>query len=461
MLAKNDIVELKIDSMSSDGKGIGRYKGMAVFVPLVLPGENASVRITKVTSSYAVGEAKNIYDISKERSVPECPVYGRCGGCDLMHIDYASQLEFKRRQVADALGRIGGFRAVEVKPVLGMEEPWRYRNKAVFSFAYGEGKTSFGCFERRSHNVISLSECKIQFSEAAEIMDAIAGWADRYDIFPYSGGSGRGLLRHAVIRKTDEGIMAVLATTGGLPRKEELIKAIIDTELPVFSIINNINAKDTDLATDGKNILLYGKERLAEKIGGLTFSVSAESFLQVNPVQTGLLYGEALRSLGLSASDNVIDLFCGVGTLSLLMAKNVSSALGIESVQAAVNDAKLNARLNGIANAEFICGSAEKVLPELVEKARRPSAKNRIFIGDFSALTLDPPRRGAEKQTLDAIIKSGIRRIAYLSCDPATLARDCKYLCSGGYRIVSVQPVDMFPQTHHVETVCSLRLGAE
>ena len=446
MLAIGDKINLTIDTLSSDGQGIAHYNGMAVFVPSALPGENVSACITKVTSSYAIAQAESIENFSSDRQKAECPAYGLCGGCDLMHIDYAAQLEFKRQQVKNALERIGGFRGIEVNPVIGMDDPWNYRNKAVFSFARSHNKVVFGCIERRSHNVIPVPECLIQFPESTEIMNTITDWADKFRVPPYDVRTRKGILRHAVLRKTKEGIMAVVVTTGSLPNKNELVKMLTGTPfpVPVCSILHNINSRDTNLITGKDYSLLYGRERLIERIGDLDFSVSAESFLQVNPVQTNTLYLEAINGLELEKTDNVIDLYCGIGTISLLLSKHVHSVTGVEYVRQAVRDAELNAKLNGIKNAGFVCGKVETVLPELIKT------------NEYSALVLDPPRKGADKQALDAIVKSGIPRIAYVSCDPATLARDCKILCAQGYKITSVQPVDMFPQTHHVETVCLL-----
>ncbi|MCH5278888.1 MAG: 23S rRNA (uracil(1939)-C(5))-methyltransferase RlmD [Christensenellaceae bacterium] len=442
ILSRNDEIELTIDALGSEGQGIGRYCGMAVFVPLALVGEKVKVRIERVTNSYAEGKLLSINEEAVERVLTKCAAYPECGGCDLLHMNYDAQLEFKRTRVRDAMERIGGFKGIEVKQTLGMEVPCRYRNKASFPFAEKENVVVSGYFAKKSHRIIPVTECMIQHEISMKVLRIVTEWANRFHIQPYDERTREGILRHVVARTTAGGAMVVIVTTGKLPHSTELIEMLTNAVPEIRSIIHNVNPSNTNLILGRNNKTIFGVDTIIEKISGLKFEVSVQSFLQVNPIQTLRLYMQAIEQLNLSSNDDIIDLYCGIGTISLLMAGRVNSVLGIECVESAVSDAKRNAVLNGITNASFICGKAESLLPRLIEDGKHADA-----------LVLDPPRKGADKPALDAIIASNIPRIAYISCNPATLARDCRILADGGYGIESVQPVDMFPMTHHVETV--------
>ena len=358
----------------------------------------------------------------------------------------------KRETVRSAMERIGGFRGIEILPCIGADKPEHYRNKAVFQFANAE-KTNkknlrqvlSGYYEQKSHKLVPVETCMIQNEEAMTAKRIVAEWANLFDIRAFDEKQKSGTLRQLMVRRTEGGTMAAIVTTGALPHSDELV-SMLKRGLPsLASCIHGINRNPRDPGIGSKTELLFGSAELAETVCGLKFNVGAHSFLQVNPEQTQKLYLAAANALNLTANDDVADVFCGIGTISLLLAQRARSVLGIEAVSPAVKDARRNAKLNNIKNAEFICENAETALPRLVAEGKR-----------FSAILLDPPRRGAEKPALDAIVNSGAERIAYVSCNPATLARDCKILAAAGYAPMSVQPVDMFPMTHHVETVCLL-----
>ena len=523
-LKTGDEIEIEITALSSGGHGIGRYQGFAVFVPFTWMGDHITAQITKVQKNYAEAKLVDILIPSPERVEPPCPAFGSCGACSLMHASYSAQLEAKRRIVQDAFERIGGISGVKVKPTIGMDTPLCYRNKASFPFGNHNGRVVFGCYEKRSHRLIHLDGCLIQNEKSIIAMKTLCKWANDFGIRAYdptptgSMGNGRrrardasavsstntkkqGILRHGVIRCTEGGTMVIVVTTGKLPHRDELVERLLSAIPDIKSIIHNVNPNDTNLIMGRETRVVFGSDTVIEDLNSLSFAVSAQSFLQVNPKQTIVLYNAAIDALELNMSDSVIDLYCGIGTISLLMAKRVKKVLGIEAVPAAIEDAKRNAVRNKLNNASFICGSVEDVLPKILRhgsvrhgvsaqmtdngngienrafecgsiKTESPesegslpacdSAEGGTYPGtlgagkEFTALVLDPPRVGVDKAAIDAIAASGIGRIAYVSCNPATLARDCKLLCAGGYVINSVQPVDMFPETEHVETVCLL-----
>ncbi len=502
--------ELNIDGISSEGQGIGRYSGIAVFVPLALPGERVLARVKRIKKNYAEAELMHILSVSPYRERPACEVFGRCGACSLMHMCYETQLEVKRMLVRDALERIGGFKNISVNPTMGMDKPLRYRNKAVFPFGNVQGKVVFGCYERKSHRLVETQDCLLQSETAIGVMKAICAWANEFGVKAYEqriygndydgvkpgqkNGKGHikrqtkkelkereGILRYGIIRITSEGVMVMVVTSGALPYEKELIERLRMAESRLASIQHNINLRNDNLIMGEKSRLIYGRKTIQEELDGLSFDVSAESFLQVNPSQTLRLYNTVVSGLELTKKDSVLDLYCGIGTISLLMAQKAGHVLGVEVVQAAIEDAKRNAKRNGIDNVEFICGSVEDFLKDDKKTMnsgsystdsceRNPltylskyvkinsTDQTEVSPNAITAIVMDPPRKGTEPQAIEAIIASGIPKLAYVSCNPATLARDCKQLSAGGYEITYVQPVDMFPETEHVETVCLLVL---
>lgn len=435
--------ELKIESIASDGRGVGHIDRIAVFVPFTVPGDTAIVRITKILKSYAEAEVIRIIQSSDKRRLPPCPLFYECGGCALMHMEYNAQLEEKRSIIENAMRRIGGFSNFHLDKMIGMDEPYNYRNKMVFHAGTVDGKTVFGFYAPKSHKVIPLKSCITGNSLNAKIVEAITEYMDEMSIQPYDYDLKRGTIRQIFIRssKKDGSIMVVIVTgQSKLPVINLLTDKLKKAVPEIKSIILNIN-KDKSPHSLGKvNKTIYGNDYIEDEILGITFRISPQSFFQINPTMTEKLYKEAL--LDIKPTDNVLDIYCGIGTISLIAAKTAKKVTGVEIVPQAVKDANKNAKLNGITNASFFADSAENLVPHLIEKGERPN-----FI------ILDPPRKGSDKETINAIIKAAPERIAYVSCHPATLARDAALLSRGGYEIAAACGVDMFPHTAHVECV--------
>ncbi len=445
-LNKNDDIELRIDSLGSEGQGVGRYEGMAVFVPFALPNELVKAHIIKVAKNYAVGKLIKVIEPSKVRREPRCSSFTRCGGCNLMHMDYAAQLEYKRDLVENAFARIAKIEGVHVENTIGMDEPYHYRNKAAFPFAMVDGRMCFGFFAPRSHRLIPIDGCFIEQEPLYNVASAVHCWAEENDIQPYDEETGSGTIRHVVSRITTSGdIMAVIVTKGRPKKLNKLVDMLKERCEGIKSIILNRNDEDTNVIFGRSYETLWGEDSLTENLCGFEFSVSAASFLQVNPVQTECLYAQVEAFLPEKDGFEAIDVYCGTGTISMILSKRAKHVTGIENIKPAVEDAARNAERNGAGNADFICADAAEALPELIEKGIRPDV-----------IVIDPPRKGCDKAVLNAITGSAVQRVIYVSCDPATLARDVRILVDGGYSIQKVQPIDMFPQTAHVETVVQL-----
>ena len=441
-IQKNEELELTVDSVTLEGAGVGRVDGFAVFVPGVLTGERMRIHVIKVTSSYAVGKLLEVLEPSPHRVEPKCPVYARCGGCAFGHVTYAEELRIKERQVTDALTRLGGLKEVPLRPILGMDQPERYRNKGAFPCSMAEHGPAFGFYAPRSHRLVPVADCLIEQEGVCRAVNAVKTWADRFHIQPYDERTGRGCLRHAVARVTTAGeLMAVVVSKGELPHKQELIDALSFVD----SVYWNRNDRNTNVIFGDSFTLLSGKPTLREPLLGLAFEVSPRSFLQVNPVQTQKLYGAALELLDPQSNETVADVYCGIGTISLLLAQRAGQIIGVEVVPEAVENARENAARNGIRNASFLCAPAEDALPKIV-------ADGQVI----DCLVVDPPRKGCAPQVIDAILTSGARRMVYVSCNPATLARDVRLLTAGGFAVQVVQPVDMFPRCGHCESVVKL-----
>ena len=448
-LNKNDDIELRIDSLGSEGQGVGRYEGMAVFVPFALPNELVKAHIIKVAKNYAVGKLIKVIEPSKVRREPRCSAFTRCGGCNLMHMDYAAQLEYKRDLVENAFARIAKIEGVHVENTIGMDEPYHYRNKAAFPFAMVDGRMCFGFFAPRSHRLIPIDGCFIEQEPLYNVASAVHCWAEENDIQPYDEETGSGTIRHVVSRITTSGdIMAVIVTKGRPKKLNKLVDMLKERCEGIKSIILNRNDEDTNVIFGRSYETLWGEDTLTENLCGFEFSVSAASFLQVNPVQTECLYAQVEAFLPEKDGFEAIDVYCGTGTISMILSKRAKHVTGIENIKPAVEDAARNAERNGAGNADFICADAAEALPELIEKGTRPDV-----------IVIDPPRKGCDKAVLNAITGSAVQRVIYVSCDPATLARDVRILVDGGYSIQKVQPIDMFPQTAHVETVVLLSKG--
>ena len=441
-MQKNEVLTLQADNFGADFEGVCRCDGMTVFVPGLLPGEEAPVRIEKVEKRYAFGRMTGApASPSPDRQIPDCPVYPQCGGCTARHIRYAAALEAKRQHVQDCLQRIGHI-SVPVPPTLGMENPLGYRNKTALPTGGDVDSPLLGFYAPRSHRLIPTLVCPNAMPPAEKILSSVQAWMKDCRIQPYDEMTRKGQLRHVVIRvnRKHEAMVTLVSRTRNLPHTDQLFADI--SPLGAVSLYLNINPQSTNVIFGEDFHLLHGQEFLEDTLCGLTFSLAPAAFFQVNPLQTEVLYGEALRFAGLRPEDTLIDVYCGAGTISLMMARHCRQVTGIEIVPAAVLNARENALRNGIKNASFIEGKAEELLPKMVKDGQRPDV-----------IVVDPPRKGLEPAVIDAIAAASPSRLVYVSCNPATLARDAALLLEKGYEIHRVQPVDMFPFTSHVETV--------
>lgn len=444
MLEKNKKYEVEIMDLGHSGEGIGKVDGFTVFVEGGLPGDRVLIKATTVKKSYGIGKLLKVLEPSPHRIQPPCAIAHRCGGCQVMHMDYQAQLDIKRSRVEENLKRIGKIDA-KVLPTLGMENPYEYRNKAQFPVGMTEGKAIMGFYEKGSHSIVDTQYCHIQHPINEKIVKLIKEYIERYQITVYDENTKKGLIRHIVTKvgyQTGE-IMVVVITNGkSLPHQQELISLLKDNVEGLESIVQNINDKNTNVIFGKETITLYGRDHIVDYIGDLKFNISAQSFFQVNPMQTKVLYEKALDYAQLTGEETVFDIYCGIGTISLFLAQKATKVYGVEVVEAAILDAKKNAEINEMTNTEFYVGEAEKVVPELYKKGIKADV-----------VVVDPPRKGCEEVVLDTIVNMAPKRVVYVSCNPATLARDLAYLQDKGYGTVEVQPVDMFPHTAHVETV--------
>ncbi len=448
MLAKNQCCEMTCDAFGQDAQGVCRHEGMAVFVPGLLPGERALVRIVKPEKRYAFGRVEKLLEKSPSRAEPFCPIYKRCGGCVCQHMTYEASLAFKRQQVQDLLRRVGGL-SIEVPPVWGMAHPFGYRNKGAYPVAQTDGAPACGFFAPRSHDLVPLPEngCAIQGEDSARATQAVLSWMRENSVPAYDEQTGRGLVRHIMTRSTTSGelMVVVVVTRADIPKASRLIELLRAAVPGLCSVCLSVNSRRTNVILGTDIRVLWGKAAMEDTLCGLRFSVSPLSFFQVNPQQTERLYGLALEYAGLTGAETVVDAYCGAGTISLLLAQKAKKVIGIEIVPEAIQNANENAARNGIANAEFHVGATEELLPRLVENGLRPDV-----------IVLDPPRKGCDPAVLQAIIAAAPKRVVYVSCGAPTLARDAKLLAEGGYAAESVQCVDMFCWTGAVETVMSL-----
>lgn len=445
---KGDVIEMKITGLGSSGEGVGKHQGFTVFVQGALPEETVEVKINLVKKNYATGSLQSIVQKSVERVEPACPIYKECGGCQLQHLSYKGQLQMKRQQVVDALTRIGHL-DVEVLPVIGSANPWNYRNKMQFPAALGaEGKIDIGCYAAATHSVINTEACLIQKEANNQVLLTVRKWMNRFGISAYDEKTGKGLVRHVMSRVGVHSgeVMAVLVTSAyDIPHRKELVEWLVKYVPGMVSVVQNINKKPTNIIMGSKTRVLYGSPTIKDSLGTLTFNISAQSFFQVNSEQAEKLYNKALEYAALTGNETVVDVYCGTGTITLYMAKHAKKAYGIEIVAPAIEDAKRNAIANNCGNAEFILGDAAVELPALLNGGVRPDV-----------VMVDPPRAGCEERVLEAIAKVTSQRIVYVSCNPASLARDLAYLEQHGYKTTVVQPVDMFAMSHHVENVALL-----
>jgi len=459
---KNGEYEAEIIGIGHSGEGVGRVDGFTLFVPGALPGERARVKVLKVKKQYGYAKLLEIVEACPDRVVAPCSIYAQCGGCQLQHMSYEAQLRWKRQYVVDCLERIGKLKVastmesgelsdadsgVVVYPTLGMSEPWRYRNKAQVPIGEERGGLIGGFYAQGSHRIVDMETCLIQHERTDAVVAKVKAIGSRLGVRAYREETHEGLLRHVVVKigfRTGE-MMIVLVTNGErIPHASEWIEEIRAALPEVVSIVQNVNTARTNVIFGDKTKVLWGKEHITDYIGDVQFAISARSFYQVNPAQTDVLYRKALEFAGLTGDEIVIDAYCGIGTISLFLARHARKVYGVEIVPEAISDAVRNAELNGITNVAFGVGAAEVVTPAWQRGGMHADV-----------VVVDPPRKGCDAALLASVLTMRPSRIVYVSCDASTLARDLRLLEDGGYRTVHVQPVDMFPHTVHVEC-CSL-----
>ena len=446
---KNDLVTLEIEDCGIDGEGIGKADGFTVFVKDAVIGDTVTAKIIKAKKNYGYGRLMEVLKPSPYRVEPKCEFARQCGGCQLQALSYDQQLVFKTNKVKGHLERIGGFTDIPMEPIIGMDELFHYRNKAQFPVGRNkEGKIVTGFYAGRTHNIIENRDCALGVAENKEVLDRVIAHMEKYGIEPYNEATGKGLVRHVLIRYgyfTKEVMVCLILNGNKIPKEEQLVKSLC--EIPgMTSITINVNKKRSNVILGEEICLLWGQEYITDRIGDISYQISPLSFYQVNPMQTQKLYAKALEYADLHGEETVWDLYCGIGTISLFLAQKAKFVRGVEIVPAAIENAKENAKLNGLENTEFFVGKAEEVLP-------REYKKNGVYA---DVIVVDPPRKGCDETLLETMVEMNPERIVYVSCDSATLARDLKYLCERGYELRKVCPVDQFGMTVHVETVVLL-----
>ena len=444
MLKKNGIYTVTIEDIGHKGEGIGKVKGIPLFIHGGLPGDELKVEITKLKKNYGFAKLLEIQKPSDRRVIPRCPIAEICGGCQIMSLEYSEQLNIKTQRVHETLKRIGKI-DVPVHDTLGMEEPYHYRNKAQFPIGMEGSTPIMGFFKTGTHEIVNTEHCYIQDPVNDVLTKIVKEYIAKHSVTVYDEGSRKGLLRHMVSRisnKTGE-VMVIFVINGKeLPHQEELIERLKQEVNNLKTVAQNINTKNTNVIFGETTTILYGEGYIVDHLMDLSFYISPRSFFQVNPTQTKVLYEKALEYADLNGEETVFDLYCGIGSISLFLAQKSKKVYGIEIVPEAIEDAKKNAELNNFTNTEFILGAAEVAVPKLYEKG---------ITADV--VVVDPPRKGCEEIVLETMVKMDPKRIVYVSCNPSTLARDLAYLEENGYKTIEVQPVDLFPHSAHVECV--------
>ncbi|NDL66765.1 23S rRNA (uracil(1939)-C(5))-methyltransferase RlmD [Clostridiales bacterium F-3ap] len=447
-VVKNEDYMMDVEDLGVNGEGIGKILGYTVFVDGALPGDRVRVKVIKTKGNYGYGKLLDIAMPSPQRVEPPCRIAMQCGGCQIQHLSYQGQLAYKQAHVGNCFRRIAGMEEVPMAPILGMEDPFHYRNKVQFPVREVQGRIAIGFYAARSHRVVETDVCHIQDRFNEEIIRRVRKFMEENRVRAYDEERHKGLVRHVLTRKSHHsGEFHVTLVINGksLPQAEALVVAFGD--LPrVTGISLNFNEEKTNVILGRRTQILFGEPYLEDRIGDVRFMISPNSFYQVNPVQTKVLYEKALEYAGLTGSETVWDIYCGIGTISLFLAQKAKQVYGVEVVESAIQDARRNAEANGMKNVEFFVGEAEQVLPE---KFAKEGIRADVIV-------VDPPRKGCDPAVIGTILEMGPARVVYVSCDPATLARDVKLLAEGGYRLEEVQPVDMFPHSVHVETVVLL-----
>ncbi|MBO8129332.1 MAG: 23S rRNA (uracil(1939)-C(5))-methyltransferase RlmD [Peptococcaceae bacterium] len=456
VIVSNDIIDLVVTGFSHNGEGVGRYKGLAVFVPGALPGEEVEVQVTRVKKKFARGRLLKVKKVAETRRIPFCPLFERCGGCHLQHITYAEQLRQKMLIVRNNLQRIGGLSNIKVHPVMGMEDPMHYRNKIHLHAAEQDGRIKLGFYAPGSHALVALHAgqegwcgCFLADRELCRLAGLVGQLLNKYEVSLYDRKRGTGYLRSVLLRRaaaTGEAMVVLVTGRDEWPQEKQFARALRRDIPDVAAVIRNLNeSKRAGDVLGRKNHVLSGKDTITDYLGPLRFAISANSFYQVNPQQTLRLYRKAQEYASLTGKETVLDAYCGVGTIALFLSSRARVVYGIETVPEAVENARANAALNNVTNIKFIKGTVEDLLP---------GWQSRYPVPDV--VVLDPPRRGCQRGVLQALVGMRVSKVVYVSCDPGTLARDLGILAGQGYRVDEVQPVDMFPHTFHIECVARI-----
>lgn len=462
-----DRIEIEIEDIAAGGEGVGKVDGFVLFVPGAAPGDRLEVELVALKKKYGRGRIVKIVKPSRRRVKPPCPVYEACGGCQFQHLDYDSQLTIKTKMVRDAIEHLGSLDGVEIKPCKGMKTPWAYRNKALMMVAgrpYLQSKMAapgeppaqrlrpyFGFYAQRTHRVVPIDECLIQSSENNHLLQSARNMVERLQWEPFSETTGKGLLRYVVARTTRRGesLLILVASQPNLPHIKEFLSDVRRRVPNLKGVMVNLNPHPTNVVLGSTTRVVWGQDHLLEEVGGLKFRISPTSFFQVNTWGLETIYKCLDEALPIHRKDAVLDMYCGVGSMALYLARRARRVVGIDSCAPAIEDAIINSDLNELKNTFFAAGATEKVLPRLYQQGER-----------FAAAVLDPPRKGCAPEVLNTVHRMRIPKLVYISCNPATLARDLGILKDLGYRTDGVQPIDMFPQTYHVESVATLtRVG--
>ena len=443
---KNAVHTVEVTGYTAEGLGVARLEGRVIFIPGTIRGESWQVQLLKVRTNVAWAKVVKLLVPSPERLEPDCPLAGRCGGCQYRHMTYREELEAKRQRVQDALTRVGGA-SLELPPVLGAERPLRYRNTVQFPVARERQGLAVGYYRARSHDVLDVEDCLLQPEGVTALRRAFKNWMERYRVPAYDEGSGSGLIRHLYVRtnRKGEALCCVVANGKRIPHAPELVQVLRQAEPALAGLVLNTNTRDTNVILGPDYRTVWGQDFLEEELCGMTFRLSVPSFFQINRAQTERLYEKALEFAALTGQETVLDLYCGIGTISLALARRAGQVIGAEIVPEAIEDAEANARRNGVANVRFLCGDAGQAAFQLAQEGVRPQV-----------ICVDPPRKGLAPEVPEVLASMAPERIVYVSCDPATLARDVKRFGALGYQAEQAQAVDLFPRTQHVETVVLL-----
>ncbi|WP_019243447.1 MULTISPECIES: 23S rRNA (uracil(1939)-C(5))-methyltransferase RlmD [Bacillus] len=442
---------LTIKRLGINGEGVGYFKRGVVFIPWALPGEEVVAEVTKVHPKFAEAKVKKIRKASKHRVNPPCPVYDQCGGCQIQHLDYAEQLKEKQDIVKQAFERYTSYKMddLKIQETIGMDKPWHYRNKSQFQVGEKDGKVIAGLYALNSHRLIDIPECIVQHPACNEVTVTVKKALQELGVPIYNEKKKSGIVKTIIVRtgfSTDEVQVVIVTVSEKLPKKNQLINMIMDKHPEVKSIIQNVNKKDTSLIFGEKSIHLAGENIIKETLGDLAYELSARTFFQLNPIQTVKLYDEVKKAAALTGNENVVDAYCGVGTIGLWLSDEAKEVRGMDVIKESIDDAKQNAARHGKKNVKYEVGKAENVLPRWIKEGWKPDV-----------LIVDPPRSGCNQSLLTTILRAKSKKIIYVSCNPSTLAKDVQEL-SKLYKVKNIQPVDMFPQTSHVECVAELVL---